>query len=163
MYEDTVERIRHRIREVAVTADVIVAFPGETENDFEETFGLCQRVRFADLHVFPYSPRPGTSAAHFPEAVATGDKSARSKAMLDLGASSAEAFRRGQLGTTRSVLWETRRTGPDGPEWSGLTDNYMRVVATSEDELGNTITRAHLTMAAGGVLHARVADWVDDR
>jgi len=156
IYEATVERIRRRIGDVAITADAIVGFPGETAMDFEQTLRLCQRVRFADLHVFPYSSRPGTSAAHFPEAVAAGAKAARSRALLDLGASHAEAFRKALVGTTRSVLWETRRASSDGSKWSGLTDNYVRVVATSEDELRNTVTPAHLTKAEGGVLHARV-------
>ena len=163
MYEDAVERIRRRIGDVAITADAIVGFPGETSKDFERTLLLCERVRFADLHVFPYSARPGTSAAHFSEAVAAGEKAARSRALLALGASHAEAFRNALVGTTRSVLWETRRTGPEGPQWSGLTDNYVRVVATSEDELRNTITRAYMTMAEGMVLHARVGARVVER
>ena len=157
MYEATVERIRRRIGDVAVTADAIVGFPGETAMDFEHTLRLCQRVRFADLHVFPYSSRPGTSAAHFAEAVAAGEKAIRSRELIDLGASHAEAFRKALVGTTRNVLWETRRTSADGPEWSGLTDNYVRVLTPSQDELRNIVTPAHLTMADGMVLHARVA------
>ena len=155
VYETTVERIRRRIRDVAITADAIVGFPGETAMDFEQTLRLCQRVRFADLHVFPYSSRPGTSAAHFPDAVAAEEKAARSRALIDLGASHAEDFREALVGTTRTVLWETRRTGADGPEWSGLTDNYVRVVTASKDELRNTITPAYLTVAEGVVLRAR--------
>ena len=160
MYEGTVEKIRRRIADVAITADAIVGFPGETETDFEQTLRLCSRVRFADLHVFPYSSRAGTSAAHFPEAVTAGEKATRSRALIDLGASHAEAFRMALVGTTRSVLWETEQTSSDGPKWSGLTDNYARVVATSQDELRNTITPAHLTMAEGMVLHARVGSQV---
>ena len=160
IYEGTVERIRRRVADVAITADAIVGFPGETTMDFEQTLRLCQRVRFADMHVFPYSSRPGTSAAHFKEAVAAEEKAARSRMLLDLGASHAGAFREAMLGTTRSVLWETRRTGNHGAEWSGLTDNYLRVVATSRDDLRNTVTPAHLTMVDGMVLHARVGSQV---
>ena len=64
-YEDSVSRIRRAVPGVAVTADIIAGFPGETDDDFEQSYSLVQRLELSALHVFPYSPRPGTSAAHF--------------------------------------------------------------------------------------------------
>ena len=83
-YLAAVERVRDALPRAAITADVIVGFPGETDDDFQETLALCRRVGFADLHVFPYSVRPGTSAAYFPDRVDSGVVGGRMRAMLAL-------------------------------------------------------------------------------
>ena len=80
------------------TADVIVGFPGETHAEFEETVELCRRLRFASLHVFPYSVRPGTSAAHFDGRVGHRTKAERVDRLLRLGRSLGMEFRRGLMG-----------------------------------------------------------------
>ena len=107
-------------------------------------------MRFSDIHAFPYSSRPGTSAAHFKAQVAEPEKRARMGDMLALSAESRQRFRESQLGTVRPVLWE--RTSGNGGVWSGLTDNYLRVRAASDSTLSNQITNARLTELEG--------DWV---
>ena len=152
-YAEAVERIRGRLPHAAVTADVIVGFPGETDADFRATYALCERMGFADMHAFPYSVRPGTSAAHFGGQLAPQDKTARIQALLGLAAEQAAAFRRGHIGATLPVLWEGR--GSDGKGWSGLTDNYIRVSAESEMPLVNCITPATLVgLRDDGVVEA---------
>ena len=143
-YADTVERIRRRVGHASVTTDVIVGFPGETEEDFVESFQLCRGLGFADTHVFPYSVRPGTSAAHYDDQVSPQVKKSRMDALLTLSRSKARDFRIGAHGTERPVLWETRGEIDGEPVWTGLTDNYIRVRARSNSPLLNVVTLARL-------------------
>ena len=160
-YRDAVDRVRAAVPDVAVTTDVIVGFPGETEDDFRETASLCEEVGFAAVHVFPYSTRPGTSAAHFDDAVDPATKAGRLREIAAIGAGSAAAFRRRFLGTTRPVLWEGR-AGEDGA-WTGLTDNYLRVTAESDAELTNAITDAALLSLDDTAIRAAVVRGPADR
>ena len=143
-YAETVSRIRARIPHAGVTADVIVGFPGETDDDFQATYNLCESIGFADMHVFPYSVRPGTSAAHFDEQLPPEVKSERMNALLALSKSQMRQFRQERLGTVRPVLWESRTTHNGESFWTGLTDNYIRVRAQSDRMLLNEITGAEL-------------------
>jgi threonylcarbamoyladenosine tRNA methylthiotransferase MtaB len=146
-YEMAVDAVRRQVSGVAVTADVIVGFPGETDEDFRRTFDLCKRVKFADLHVFPYSPRPGTSAAHFDDRVAPEKQSERSRELLANAVDCASDFGRTFVGTSRPVLWESSRESGAQLIWTGLTDNYLRVTTISPAPLANTITDARLDRA----------------
>ena len=144
-YAGAVERLRDRVPGCSVTADVIVGFPGETEEDFEATYDFCERMQFASMHVFPYSSRPGTSAAHFKEHMDPRTKSERVARLLRLAESASAAYRRGLFGSTRRVLWESRRESLAGKsEYVGLTDNYVRVIAAADRYLTNTVTDARL-------------------
>ena len=129
-YLDAVERVRHAVPDASVTTDVIAGFPGETSSDFERTYALCERAGFAAMHVFPYSVRPGTSAAHYRERVAEDVKRERTSGLLELSERLASDFRRGLEGSVRPVLWESR-DGANG-RWAGLTDTYVRVSCRSE-------------------------------
>ncbi len=155
-YVDAVGRVREAVADVAITADVIVGFPGETEADFQATLSLCEKVGFAGIHVFPYSTRPGTSAAHFDGAVDPITKSRRLRELTKIAADSAADFRSRFLGTTRKVLWESRPANADSAVWTGLTDNYLRVTTESDDNLTNTITDAHLVELNDGVFEPRI-------
>ena len=143
-YADAVDAIRDAVPGVSVTADVIVGFPGETEADFEASYALCVQVGFADMHVFPYSARPGTSAAHFGGQVEPQTKAARVRRLLALGERQFAEFRRAARGEVRPVLWEESRMAGGRPRWYGLTDNYVRVSAASARDLANAITPARL-------------------
>ena len=149
---NAVYAIRRAIPDAAVTTDVIAGFPGETENDFEETYRLCREVGFASMHVFPYSARPGTSAAHFRDDVAPQVKSERVGQLIALSKEQGAAFRVRFVGTSRQVLWESRKAG----KWVGLTDNYIRVTARSECELANEITWARIVGLNGQTAIAEV-------
>ncbi|HIC93856.1 MAG TPA: tRNA (N(6)-L-threonylcarbamoyladenosine(37)-C(2))-methylthiotransferase MtaB [Anaerolineae bacterium] len=145
-YAELVERAREAIPDLALTTDVIVGFPGETEADFEESLRFVEKMGFARLHVFKYSARPGTPAATMPQQVPCEEKRRRSEAMMALARRGSEKFRRRFLGRTMEVLWERKERRREGRRriWSGLTDNYIRVWAESEADLANTITPAKL-------------------
>jgi len=134
-YRRAVASIREAVPGVAVTTDVIVGFPGETEAEFEESYNFCKQMNFARIHVFSYSPRPGTKAADMPHQVEDKAKRERSRRMLALGRACIRNFRKGFLGKTMLVLWEKETGGV----WSGLTDNYIRAHTKSDKDLTNQI------------------------
>lgn len=145
----TVELIRQRMPDAAITTDLIVGFPGEDESEFQESRRLASSMQFSDMHVFPFSPRPGTSAAHFSNQVPEQAKKARAAEMAEVAKKGFRAFRLQQLGTTRPVLWE-KAGGAGAPTlWSGLTDNYIRVSAEGRRELRNVVTEARLMKLIG--------------
>jgi threonylcarbamoyladenosine tRNA methylthiotransferase MtaB len=139
-YVDAVDLIRGRVPFVAITTDVIVGFPGETESEFQETLEFCRRMKFSRIHIFQFSPRPGTAAASILEQVAIPVKKARSKQMLLLARESSVDFRRSFIGNVMEVLWE--QVSRD--IWSGLTGNYIKVYTKYSGDLSNTITTIKL-------------------
>jgi len=147
-----VEAARETIPDVAITTDVIVGFPGESEAEFNESLHLVEAMGFARTHVFKYSARLGTPAATMSNQVSPLVRKARSRAMMEVGRHSAEAFRRAFLGRTLEVLWERQTKGPESAQkalWNGLTDNYLRVRTQKGRNLGNTITQTKLVALAG--------------
>ena len=151
-YAVAVDMVRAAVPDVSITTDVIAGFPGETEHDFEGTYALCEGVGFASMHVFPYSARPGTSAAHFRDQVPAAVKSARVRELISLSQRLSAKFRDHFLGTTRQVLWEARREENGTAHWAGLTDNYIAVRGQSPHDLANQLTPA--------LLHRREKDLV---
>jgi threonylcarbamoyladenosine tRNA methylthiotransferase MtaB len=128
-----VERVRTVMPEVAITADVMVGFPGETDAEHAESLALIREMAFSEQHVFRYSSRPGTAAARLPDDVAPPVKKRRSEEARALDAELRLAYRSQFLRRTMDVLWEEPASVPV-PEngnlvWSGLTDNYLRVFA----------------------------------
>ncbi len=149
-YRTAVDRIRSLVPGAGITTDIIVGFPGESDADHAESRGLVERIGFADVHVFPYSRRPGTTAHHLPGQVDAVRKRQRAAEMSDLAEEGFAAYRNGLIGQTRNVLWETCRAVPDGlPLWSGLTDNYVRVAMHSDANLARRIARARLIKLDG--------------
>jgi len=139
-YRRAVDLIRKAVPDAAITTDVIVGFPGETEAEFQQSYDFAKQMRFARIHVFPYSPRPGTKAAAMPAPVEDGVKQERSRRMRALGRASVRNFRRKFLGKTVMVLWEKQTCGV----WSGLTDNYIRVFTKSDRDLTNKLVPVKL-------------------
>jgi len=132
---------REMIPGVAITTDVIVGFPGESREEFEESFRFCEDVCFARTHVFPYSPRPGTSAEGMGREVDDSIKGGRALRMGALGRESALRFAQRFVGQTMPVLWEQEtETGV----WSGLTGNYLRVFASTNMAVGGQCEPARL-------------------
>ncbi|MFH1486873.1 MAG: tRNA (N(6)-L-threonylcarbamoyladenosine(37)-C(2))-methylthiotransferase MtaB [Chloroflexota bacterium] len=137
---------RERVPDLSVTTDVIVGFPGESEAEFEESYNFCQRMAFARMHVFAYSPRPGTAAADMAAPVDELTKKQRSRKMQALAKKAALRFHEQWLGREQTVLWQTFNDC-SGPEkvWCGLTSNYLKVYARSSANLGNRLLEAGLT------------------
>ncbi len=141
-YQKVVSLIRALVPEAAITTDIIVGFPGETEEEFEQSYELCRQLQFARVHVFSYSPRSGTQASHFPQQINNKVKKERSQKMLALARESAQNYRQQFSGKTMPVLWEKQCS--DGV-WSGLTDNYIKVYTRSSDDLSNKLLPVKLT------------------
>mgnify|MGYP001413722148 CR=1 FL=1 len=154
---ELVEAARARIPDLLLTTDVIAGFPGETDADFAESLAHVESVGFARLHVFPYSARPGTAAATLPDQVPPAVIRERKAAMLALSERLWESAQRAHIGRTFDVLWESAHgASPAGFRWVGHTPNYLRVMTTAAEPLGNTITRAHITGFDGAALQARL-------
>lgn len=136
-YEHAVARARAIVPDMAITSDLIVGFPGEDKHEFEENYQFCQQIGFAGLHIFPYSARPSTMAAQMPHKVDDGIKKERSKKMLRLANESKQRFQEQFLGQTVMVLWEGKQDEQN--LWAGLTDNYVRVFASSQQPLTNLL------------------------
>jgi len=132
-YLALVARVRSRVPGLGLTTDVMVGFPGETDEEFQATLDTVRQARFSRLHVFRFSRRPGTPAADMPGQVAAAVKKARSEELIGLGLRLGREFHESLVGQTLEVLVE--RAGPDRPERQvacdggaeGLTDNYVRV------------------------------------
>jgi threonylcarbamoyladenosine tRNA methylthiotransferase MtaB len=132
-FERTVSLIKALLPDAAVTTDVMVGFPGESGEHFEESYNFCRRMEFSRIHVFPYSLRTGTEATKLPGQVAERVKKERADRMLNLAENSARAFMHRLLGDTRSVLFERVSQGI----WNGLTANYIRVYARGSGDMAN--------------------------
>jgi threonylcarbamoyladenosine tRNA methylthiotransferase MtaB len=151
-----VDGARAAIPDLAVTTDVIVGFPGETQEEAAEALSFVRAMGFAHVHVFPYSCRPGTPAAGLPDQVLPAVKAERARAMREIAAASAQEFRGQFIRRTMSVLWESSRRGEFGPVWSGLTDNYLRVYAVSSENLANRQTAVQLVALTKGGLRGEL-------
>ncbi len=151
-FTSLVRAARAAVPDLAVTTDVIVGFPGEDEAAFRASYEYVAEIGFARLHVFPYSPRPGTPAAHLPDSVAHDVRAERARKMRSLGADLAHRFRQTFVGQDVTVLWEQRREGT----WRGWTDNYLRVVTPAEGELHNRLTQTRVIDVQGEVLVGEV-------
>jgi len=142
-YQRTVNLIKDTIPDAAVTTDIMVGFPGESDEEYEQSYSFCQQAGFANIHVFPYSPRPATAAAGMPAQIKDKTKQERNQRMLELSRSSRREFREKFFGQTMPVLWE-KETSRGSGIYSGLTGNYIRVFAHSEKSLDNEITAVKL-------------------
>lgn len=152
-FADLVAAARERVPGLAVTTDLMVGFPGESEAEFEQSYSFVEEMAFARIHVFSYSPRPGTAAARLPDQVPAQAKATRSRLMRWLGKRQAAAFGRRFVGQVLPVLWqEPARTGG----WQGLTDNYLQVEAACTPDLNNRITPTRLVGLENGVLRGEI-------
>ena len=139
-FASQVEALRREVARLAITTDIMVGFPAEGEREFEESLTLCRELGFARIHVFPYSPRPGTRAAALPPGLEKAQQ-ARVQKMLLLAEECFTAYRERFLGQEVPVLFEKReRKGM----WTGHTPGYLRVFARSQEPLGNQVRRARL-------------------
>ena len=139
-FEDLIHRIQNRIPDAALGADILIGFPGETENAFENTYTLIEKLPVTYLHVFPFSPRPGTPADKYPQQVPAKIIKARCKRMRQLGDEKKKAFYEKYTGETVQILIEGKRDNTTG--WlKGITSNYIPVQIAGEDNLFNTLVQ----------------------
>lgn len=153
-----VEAARAAVPEMAITTDVIVGFPGESQAEFEESLACVEALRFAGGHVFAYSERPGTAAARMPHPVPHAVRRERSARMRAALAEAARRYRQGFLGRTLPVLWESALSlVPHSWRMSGLTDNYLRVSAEAPRNLWNRLTPVRLLGGEEGEICGEIA------
>lgn len=133
-YRESVEALRRYFPDCALTTDVLCGFPGETQEEHAQTVQFCREMGFARMHVFPYSEREGTLAANMPDAVPRHVREDRARELIALGNQMADAYRKSQLGTVRSVLFETEKDGKS----FGYTMEYMHCEAEG-DYIGQTV------------------------
>jgi len=143
-FANTVEKIRKEIPEIALTTDLIVAFPGESESHFEESLEFVRKMAFAGGHVFRFSSRPGTAAADLPDHVWVKNAKIRNQRMRDLFNELAKQFRAGFIGKELEVLWEKTIPCSSGWQLFGLSDNYIRVATVSNQNDYNKISRVDI-------------------
>ena len=128
-YLQSVELLNHHFPGCAVTTDMIVAFPGETEEEFVQSLAFIQKCGFADMHIFPYSRRPGTPADKMPGQHSNDTKEKRSAEAIKVADSMKKAYLEAQIGTMQEVLFEEM----DGAHCTGHTPNYCKVYVEGEN------------------------------
>ncbi|HWR75538.1 MAG TPA: MiaB/RimO family radical SAM methylthiotransferase, partial [Bacteroidales bacterium] len=140
-FRDRVLHVRRLIPDASIGADVIVGFPGETAEDFGETYSFLERLPLSYLHVFAFSPRPGTPAATMPEQVKAAEKERRSKQLIKLSGRKRIQFMQSVTGNIYDVLLEKRSADS---MLSGLTGNYIRTLVPYRKDLPGTVRRVRL-------------------
>jgi len=156
-YYRLTEVLRENIPGLGLTTDIMVGFPGETDEDFQSTFRLVKKIAFSGLHVFKFSPRRGTPAADYDNQVEPGQKEERSHKLIQLGRKLSAEFASSHLGQNLSVLVEQRVQG-DGVLYEGLTDNYIRVVFSGHEGLLGEIVRVKAEKVKGPLIEGRIID-----
>lgn len=139
-YLESVELLNEYFPGCAVTTDMIVAFPGETEEEFLQSLAFIQKCRFADMHIFPYSRRPGTPADKMPGQLGNAVKEERSKKAIAVAAQMSKEYRENMIGTRQEVLFEEQ----SGDYYVGHTPNYVKVYAKGEN-LHNVVSPVEIT------------------
>ncbi len=139
-YLESVALLKNAFPGCAITTDMIVAFPGETEEEFGESLAFIRRCGFADMHIFPYSRRPGTPADKMPGQHDNATKEARSRAAIAVAEEMSRAYRAAMIGTVQSVLFEE----PSGGYHTGHAPNYVKVYVAGQD-LHNQIKDVTIT------------------
>lgn len=132
---DATKRLRAKFPNAALTTDVIVGFPGETEEEFSKTYEFLNSIKFYHMHVFKYSPRKGTKAAVMPNQVDSKIKEIRSKKLIELSDENELEYNKSYIGRDVQVLFEEKDNG----YYKGHTKNYMVVKYRTDEELENKI------------------------
>ncbi len=142
-YRETVNLLRSHIKDVAITTDVMVGFPGETDEEFEQTYKFLDEISFAQMHIFKYSPRKGTPAADFESQVSGEKKEERSNRLISLSKKKTNEFNSSFLGRVMPVLYEQETKADDGT-LEGLTSNYIKVISKGDRSIKGKIVETKL-------------------
>ena len=147
-YYESVKFLHEAYDRPAVTTDLIVGFPGETEEEFQQTLDFIQKCAFSAMHIFPYSKRPGTPAAKLPGQVLNAVKEERAHRAAQIARTMQDAYLDSWVGETVPVLFEEEREGL----WRGHTTRYCEVTVQSAQPLHNQLRQVRLTGRDGGAL-----------
>ncbi len=147
---ESVELLRGHFQDPAITADMIVGFPGETDEEFSQSLDFIQRCAFSSMHIFPYSPRPGTPAASMPDQVPPAVKEERARLAGEAAARMEQSYL--ARWTEAAVLFEEEREGL----WWGHTPHYLRVAVKSGEDLHNRLRRVRVTGVRENALEGEI-------
>jgi len=148
-YKERVERIKKALPGLAITSDVIVGFPGETDEEFMETYRAIQEIGFSELHVFPYSKRTGTPAARMDDQVDDDVKNDRVHQLIELSNQQAKEYASQYENEVLEVIPEEKFKKDDDQDnrYVGYTDNYLKVIFEASEDMVGEIVRVKLTQA----------------
>ena len=142
-FREIVHRIRDAFEDSILTTDIIVGFPGETDEEFEKTYEFLKEIQFYKMHVFKFSIRKGTKAETMPDQIDGTIKEKRSKLLLELSDKNEIAYLESFVGKTEKVLLE-EKTEEGKKEYEGFTSNYLKVIVNSEKDVRNKILNVKL-------------------
>lgn len=134
------EILREYFKDVNLTTDIIVGFPGETNEEFESTYEFLSKIKFYKMHIFKYSPREGTLAAKMTNQIDGNIKEERSQKLIELSNKNEREYNEKYIGKSVEVLFEEEKDGL----WSGYTKNYVRVFVESDENLENKIQKVEI-------------------
>ena len=134
------EILREYFKDVNLTTDIIVGFPGETNEEFESTYEFLSKIKFYKMHIFKYSPREGTLAAKMTNQIDGNIKEERSQKLIELSNKNEREYNEKYIGKSVEVLFEEEKDGL----WSGYTKNYVRVFAESDENLENRLKKIEI-------------------
>ena len=152
-YKRIVDNLLSSFENPSITTDIMVGFPGETEEDHRQSMTFAKEIGFAKMHVFAYSQRPGTTAASLPNQISNSEKNRRSREMMAVADKCRAAFLAAQVGKTASVLFEQKENGL----WHGYSRNYTPVAAECEKNIAGEILPVSLT----GALNDSCTGWLE--
>ncbi|TYQ16348.1 UNVERIFIED_CONTAM: threonylcarbamoyladenosine tRNA methylthiotransferase MtaB [Acetivibrio alkalicellulosi] len=150
-YRQSINNLRSSIRDVAVSTDVMVGFPGETKEEFEETYKFLDELSFSNMHVFKYSPRKGTPAATYEGQVSSFEKEERSNKLIEMTKRKTYEFNNAYIKKVMHVLFEQEFKLKNG-FFEGFSENYIKVICKGNEELKGTITKVMMTDAVDDYL-----------
>ena len=134
-FEEVAQILRKYFKDVNLTTDIIVGFPGETDEEFEQTYNFLKNISFYKMHIFKYSPREGTLAQKMPMQVDGNKKEERSEKLIELSNINQEMYNKKYINKKIMVLFEEKV----GDYWEGYTKNYIRVKVKTEKNLENKL------------------------
>ena len=144
-YERGCELLRKYFVHPGITTDVIVGFPGETEEEFEQTKAYLEHIHFYEMHIFKYSKRKGTRAAVMPDQIDEQVKAARSEKLIALGHDMSKEFRKFYIGKNEEVLFEEKAVIGDKEYFVGYTKEYVKVAKKTDENLENQIVSGRIS------------------
>ena len=144
-YERGCELLRKYFVHPAITTDVIVGFPGETEEEFEQTKAYLEHIHFYEMHIFKYSKRKGTRAAVMPDQIDEQIKAARSEKLIALGHDMSKEFRKFYIGKNDEALFEEKAVIGDKEYFVGYTKEYVKVAKKTDENLENQIVSGRIS------------------
>ena len=160
-FRDLVDRLRQQVPDFNITTDIIVGFPGETDQEWQDSLAFIESIDFGHIHIFTYSEREGTKAASLPNSVPKTIRAQRSRELHELAAAQKQQVLNKMLAITQHktplVLWERGELQQDGQfkHW-GYTPNYFKVCTTSDQNLTNLVLPTKLLSVEQGLYRGAV-------